>query len=204
MQIKQISVNTNLQNTAKNSIHKKQNNTNKFMSQPSFSRAYLGALQEEDIRRLFFDAQGLLKLTKKVMPVLENKFNSFFDATLNIFPDVRRTINIKVSKNIGKTEELKKYIVDNNHKFHFPQQMIEDFKLGKNSRFDSWLDESCYVPIGMSYDKLGEYEATKRILDFANDINNDKIISDIYKMRNHDYTVNKKVIPTYYWEFPGG
>lgn len=202
MKVSSISVNTNLQNTAKNTIHSKQNSKNNS-SEPAFKGAYLGTLKESEIKSLFFDSKELLNITRKALPALQEKFNSFFDATLNIYPDVTRTINIHVTKTPGETEALKEYIVKNNHKFNFPQRLIDDFKLGKNSLHDGWLDETCYTPFGLHLDQLGEQASLKRIMDFIKDINDDKIISDIYKMRNHDYKVSKK-IPSYYWEFPGG
>lgn len=202
MKVSSISVNTNLQITAKNKINSKQNTSN-YAQAPSFKSAWLGTLQESDIKSLFFDSKELLNITKKALPILEKKFNGFFNAILNINPDVNRTINIRVTKNTSKTEALKEYIVKNNDKFDFPQKMITDLKLGPKSQFDGWLDEACYYPFKLSFDKIGEKETLKRILDFIKDINDDKIISDIYKMRNHDYKVSKK-IPSYYWEFPGG
>lgn len=202
MKVSSISVNTNLHNTAKQTIHTNQN-TKHYAQSPSFKGAWLGTLQEADIKLLFFDSKELLNITKKALPLLEKKFNGFFDAIMNINPDVNRTMNIRVTKDRWKTEELKAYIVKNNDKFKFPQKIIEDFKLGPKSQFDGWLDESCYYPISLSYEQIGEKETLKRILDFIKDINDDKIISDIYKMRNNDYKVSKK-IPSYYWEFPGG
>ena len=63
--------------------------------------------------------------------------------------------------------------------------------------------ESKYNPLMISLEEKGEKGVIKTIIDFCNDITDEKIVSELYKSYDHNYDKNKN-IPSYYWEFPGG
>ncbi len=169
---------------------------------PSFSSVKLGELSEDEICSLYYDSLELMNIIRWAAPILNERFSDKFDAELNIFPDIDRTIVLNIKASLDNLDNLKKYIVENNDKFKFPQEMIDDYKNNGYS-YDRWLFESKYNPLMISLEEKGEKGVIKTIIDFCNDITDEKIVSELYKSYDHNYDKNKN-IPSYYWEFPGG
>lgn len=206
MNVSAVSFNTSKPVSSAKNTQTTNNSAPLKSSVPSFSQAKLGKLSESEIKALYMDGKELAQMVKEIMPVLEKKFNGFFDAVLNIIPDVDRSVTLNIKANLGKEAELKKYIVKNNTKFAFPKQMIADFEGSGRAGFDYWLREDAYTPIVTSLDEAGSVSNLKKIItEFTQKTNNDKLISDIFHMRKREFQLaNKKSVPSYYWEYPGG
>lgn len=202
MNVSKISLNTNIKSQKQSASNSKNQKNN---SVPAFKGASLGLLTREEIKKLYFDGPALLRVVEETLPALKKKFNGFFDAILNIKPDVERTIYIDVVKNFNREEALNKYIVENNHKLHLPEKIVTDIKSGSPRGLNLFLNEQDYTPVLFSFDKLGVDKSIKTIQDFTKDITTEKIITDMYKMNQPRVAaVERKRIPSYYWEFPGG
>lgn len=188
-------------------LRSKSNNSQsvKISQNPSFSGVSLGRLSRQEIGSLYYDARELTSIVDEAVPLLEKKFNGFFDAILSVFPDLERSINVNIRTDKTKAAQLRDYIVKKNDIFQFPSIMIDDFKNGCPRKFDKWLYDEHYIPLAFDLEKAGSVKTAKTVIrDFSEDINTDKIILDMYNNTSHEFKSPKKAVPTYYWEFPGG
>lgn len=206
MNVSKVSFNTSKAAVSEQNTRTADTSAPKKSSVPSFSRVTLGNLNEAEIKSLYMDGKDLFQFVQEIMPVLEKKFSNFFDATLNIIPNVQRTVNLRVKANPQKMDALKKHIVDNNRDFEFPKLMIIDFQENYNLNFDSWLKEESYEAFKTSLDDAGNIKNLKKIItDFTKTKTENQMISDIYNLQTREFSLKeKKSIPSYYWEFPGG
>lgn len=180
------------------------NSTAQKQNQPAFKGVYLMGLKKPEIKGLYEDGKNIWKILEEVMPLLQKKFDSFFDAGIGVHPNVLRTINIKVTTDSNKVNELKNYVIQNNEKkFQFPQKVIESLKGADNTPNKGWLDPNYHVPVAFEYDKLGYEKSREKLMKFVDETDTDTLIRNMYKECPPDFAVHKN-IPSYYWEFPGG
>lgn len=186
-------------------VNYNKNLTQQSQKRPSFGEIWFAKLQPQEIKELYEDGPQIWKIIEETAPILQKKIGKNFDAAFEVFPDVLRTINIRIHSTREKFDEVKAHIIRNNDKtFKFPKNLIDAFKAkSDNYLTDKWLTNLDFTPFSIKYDKLGPNGTRAKILEFAEKYNEDETIKALYKANPPDLNPREH-IPENRWLFPGG
>lgn len=186
-------------------VNYNKNLTRPNQKRPSFGDIWFAKLQPQEIKELYEDGPRIWQIIEETTPILLQKLGKNFDAGFEVFPDVLRTINIRINATTGKLDEIKNHIIKNNDKtFKFPKDIIDEFKAkSDNYLADKWLRTMEHTPFSIKYDKIGPYRTRAQIVEFAEKYNEDETIKALYKA-NPPNLHPREHIPENRWLFPGG
>lgn|SRR5574344_239742 len=184
-----------------NDFSKKSLSLSKSNKNINFQGAKLTS-SEQAVKEIWCDGPDLLKIVKETMPVLKEKFNQYFDAIMEILPDMDRTVTINVQPNAENYAKLRQHIIDNNANiFKFPPSVIEDMKTPGGGY---WMKCDYYNPFKTSFDDNGFSKTKESIIKFAQTKDENKFIKELFALKRPDLKDSNNSVPSYYWEFPGG